>query len=102
MTANITKLVARIGEGDDATVKTFHGRAAWALGALLSSGADGCTPITRPAPRWSHYVYLLKRDGLNVETILQPHGGAYAGRHAKYVLRSPVQVLEIEEAGVSQ
>jgi hypothetical protein len=75
--------------------KTFRGRDAWALGELIRGGLIGCTPIERPAPRWSHYIYKLRRGGLIVETIDEAHGGAYSGQHARYVLRSSLKVIEI-------
>ncbi|HEV2680923.1 MAG TPA: hypothetical protein VGV14_10525 [Rhodanobacter sp.] len=82
----------------DGTQKTFAGRAAWALDQLLTAGEDGCTPIDNPAPRWAHYVFLIRRDGVNVETVTEPHGGAYSGHHARYVLRSNVSVIDREAA----
>lgn len=88
---NVKQITARIGEyGPTVTVK---GRDAWALDRLLAAGPAGCTPITQPAPRWSHYVFKLRKAGVTVETITENHGGAYAGHHARYVLRSPVTVI---------
>ena len=73
---------------------TVTGRDAWTLDELLAAGLAGCTPITRPAPRWSAYVHALRTErGLNIETVTEPHAGPFAGHHAKYILRSPVQIL---------
>ena len=74
-------------------VVTVVGRDLWALTELMDAGTEGCTPITRPAPRWSHYVWKLRQAGINVETITELHGGPYAGHHARYVLRTPVEFL---------
>lgn len=71
---------------------TVTGRTAWALLSLMRSGAKGCTPIDRPAPRWSDYIFRLRKQGVNVETIDENHGGSFAGTHAKYVLRDMVTV----------
>ena len=68
------------------------GRNAWALDQLREAGGKGCTPITHPAPRWSAYVFNLRALGIEIETIHEPHGGAYAGTHARYVLRSAVSL----------
>lgn len=67
-----------------------EGRIEWALRRLMEAGAHGCTPITQPAPRWSDYVFKLRGLGVSIETIYEPHGGAYPGHHGRYVLRSKV------------
>ena len=92
MSATVTKLKIRIGERE----LTVAGRQAWALDALVRAGKDGCTPIDHPGPRWSDYVFKLRRDGVGVETIHESHKGAYAGTHARYVLASPVEILNRE------
>ena len=78
---------------DTGGVQSFEGREAWALRELINAGARGCTPIDNPAPRWSHYVWLL-RDTFVIETIHEPHGGLFQGTHARYVLRSPLVILQ--------
>jgi len=78
--------------------QTFEGRVAWALGHLADAGAAGCTPITHPGPRWSHYVFKLRREGLDIETVTEAHGGTFAGHHARYVLRTNVLVLDHRES----
>lgn len=70
------------------------GRAAWALSKLIEAGATGCTPIDNPGPRWSDYVFKLKKLGMVIETVDEKHGGPFAGLHARYVLRSAVTVIE--------
>lgn len=82
-------------EGQERAVK---GRDAWALAELLKAGAAGCTPITHPGPRWSGYVLKLRKAGVAIETVHEMHAGAYRGRHARYVLRSPIEVIETREA----
>jgi hypothetical protein len=75
-------------------ISTVRGRAAWALLELLKAGATGCTPIEHPGPRWSAYVFNLKRKyGLEIETVYESHGGHFAGSHARYVLHSPVEII---------
>ncbi|MFO0995306.1 MAG: hypothetical protein U1F33_01385 [Alphaproteobacteria bacterium] len=70
------------------------GRDAWALRELMDAGERGCTPIDHPGPRWSGYVHKLRRAGIRVETIHEHHNGPFPGRHARYVLRSQVRILE--------
>ena len=74
------------------------GRIAWALGHLAKAGESGCTPIDTPGPRWSHYVYKLRRDyNIPIETIDEPHGGTFAGSHARYVLNAKAELVERTE-----
>jgi len=71
------------------------GRNAWALLQLIEAGSVGCTPITHPGPRWSAYVHRLRHGyGLTIETLHEAHAGPFPGNHARYVLRSAVEVLE--------
>ena len=90
--ADIRALHVRVG-GEDGFEHTFKGRDAWALNNLLQAGERGCTPLDHPGPRWSHYVFKIRKAGVVVETVDENHGGAYAGTHARYVLRSAVVVV---------
>ena len=78
---------------DGQTIKVV-GRDAWALRNLVDAGERGCTPIDHPGPRWSHYVFKLRGFGFDIETIDEKHAGPFAGTHARYVLRSQVEILE--------
>jgi hypothetical protein len=69
---------------------TLTGRVAWAILSLMRAGKTGCTPITRPAPSWSDYVFRARALGINVETIHESHGGSFAGSHARYVLHDTI------------
>ena len=88
-----------VTEGEDVRTITPTGRDAWALRELITAGAEGCTPIDNPGPRWSHYVFKLKRVyGLAIQTVTEGHGGPYAGHHARYVLRSRVAFADPADA----
>lgn len=78
----------------DGPVVTVIGRDAWALSELINSGKGGCTPITHPGPRWSAYVFNLRRMGFLIETVHESYSGPFPGSHARYVLMSKVDVLE--------
>jgi hypothetical protein len=78
-------------DGGKPTLNAVKGRPAWALDRLIAAGPLGCTPITEPAPRWSGYVHVLRRLGVPIETVHEWHGGAFPGRHARYVLRGDVR-----------
>ncbi|MEC5383071.1 hypothetical protein VSX64_19770 [Aurantimonas sp. C2-6-R+9] len=79
---------------------TIVGRNADTLEKLLAAGEHGLTTIEYPAPRVAHYIYRLRGMGFVIETIDEAHGGAFPGHHARYVLRSEVQIIQdqIEEA----
>ena len=66
------------------------GRTRWALEELRKAGLRGCTPIDNPAPRWSAYIHELRELEVEIETITEPHEGAFPGWHGRYVLRSGV------------
>jgi hypothetical protein len=70
----------------DAFTITLSGRDLWTLERLMNEGATGCTPIEQPAPRWSAYVHRLREMGVVIITHMEPHGGEFPGRHARYVL----------------
>jgi hypothetical protein len=78
-------------------VLRFNGRRAWALHALVRAADSGCTPLDHPGPRWSGYVHALRRAGLVIETCDERHAGPYPGRHARYVLRSAVEIVSVGE-----
>ncbi|MEQ9487629.1 MAG: hypothetical protein RIM72_01410 [Alphaproteobacteria bacterium] len=84
-------------EKGNAAQVTAVGRNAWALSELVDAGIKGCTPISHPGPRWSAYVHRLRKDyGLNIETVLESHSGPFPGKHARYVLRTPVRLVAAE------
>ncbi|WP_107675409.1 hypothetical protein [Agrobacterium sp. LAD9] len=73
------------------------GRFGWMLKALVEAGERGVTPIDHPAPRHSAYVHRLRKDyGLLIETIDEKHGGPYPGSHARYVIRTEVEIIPAE------
>lgn len=72
----------------------FKGRTAWALKSLIEAGERGVTPIDHPAPRWSAYIHLLRKEGLDVRTLWEPHKGAYPGQHGRYRLASHLEIIE--------
>lgn len=73
------------------------GRMLWALEQLLEAGERGCTPIDTPGPRWSNYVFKLRNESVEIETITENHVGPFAGTHARYVLRS--LIVSMDAAG---
>ncbi|ACP23932.1 hypothetical protein NGR_c01290 [Sinorhizobium fredii NGR234] len=90
----MSKVFLTIRRLPDGAPHTMRGRPAWALELLIDAGSAGCTPITDPGPRWSSYVHILrKRSGLVIDTLRETHDGQFPGTHARYVLRSPVEVL---------
>lgn len=88
----------RVTEGGAVRVIQPVGRDAWMLDELLLSASAGCTTLENPAPRVSHYIFKLRtKFGLHIETITEQHDGPYAGHHARYVLRSRVERVDIEQ-----
>lgn len=71
---------------------TVIGRDGWALLHLIAAGSKGLTTIERPAPRWSHYIFKLRRAGIVIHTEDESHAGSFAGHHGRYRLISNVSV----------
>jgi hypothetical protein len=93
MTLDRTFIVVEMPADPDPLRLAFRGRVAWTLGALIDAGPRGVTPLERPAPRWSAYVHTLRKAGVIVDTIEEPHAGAYRGWHGRYILRSDVRTV---------
>jgi winged helix domain-containing protein len=77
---------------------TFTGREAWTLRRLIEAGAAGVTTIDHPAPRWSHYIFKLRKAGLVITTDYEPHTGPFPGTHGRYRLKTRVTVVMTEVA----
>lgn len=70
------------------------GRVAWCLKELLVADEFGITGYNSHGPRVAAYIHTLRKCyGLEIETELEPHGGPYPGRHARYRLWSKIKVL---------
>jgi hypothetical protein len=74
-------------------------RIAWMLDLLKTRGDKGVTTIEVPGARMSHYVMMLRRLGLVIETADERHSGPFSGSHGRYILRSPITVLKVVRAG---
>lgn len=78
------------------------GRDAWALQELASAAQQGCTAIENPGPRWSAYVFNLRRAGFDIETVHEAHHGRFAGTHGRYVLRDRLVIAELTDGAAPQ
>jgi hypothetical protein len=79
---------------------TLIGGDAWMMGQLICAATKGVTFLEKPAPRMSHYVWKLRRRfGINIASHEEQHGGAYAGRHVRYVLQRRVEFTSDESEG---
>jgi hypothetical protein len=88
----IRNVRARMPTGE---ANEIRGRLGWALVQLVKAGSEGCSSRDKNAPRWPSYVYQLKRKyELRIETRFECCGGNYPGRYARYVLLSPVTILD--------
>lgn len=71
------------------------GKDAMTLEALLETGKSGITALELSntwALRLGAYVHDLRKLGLSIETIREPHDDM-GGWHARYVLHSSVTIL---------
>ena len=90
---NHITVAVRVGAKDGPRVMLL-GRNAWAVLQLIAAGPQGVTPIEHVGPRWSAYVYKLRKAGIAVVTIRETHGGQFPGHHARYALAVPVFIEE--------
>jgi hypothetical protein len=73
---------------------TVTGQAAKTLESLAAAGAAGVTALECAswAFRLAHYIHVLRRQhGLSIDMLREEHCG---GWHARYVLRTPVRLLD--------
>ncbi len=86
------KIQVALFQGEQSRTFDLKGRSGWAMVQLIEASAKGVTPITRPASRWSAYVFYLRDLGIRIETIREPYEGNYTGTHARYVLTYGAEV----------
>lgn len=92
----MNKLTVTVRIEPDGPEVPLSGRDAWTMQQLLAAGERGCTPIDNPAPRWSGYVFNLRKVGFDIQTLHEAHKGQFPGTHARYILRSKVTPCEEE------
>jgi hypothetical protein len=76
--------------------KRLHltGRPAWLAPELIRLGETGLRKVDTPAIAVAKYVWQLRHEaGIIIETIMEDHGGPFAGRHARYVLKTPLRII---------
>ncbi|WP_373371162.1 winged helix domain-containing protein [Microvirga yunnanensis] len=88
-------LVQRLDTGE---MLRLRGREAWTLACLMEVRERGVIPVEQPAPRWSAYVHSLRKRGLVIDTIDEPHAGPYSGTHGRYILHTPLRALKTVSA----
>ena len=75
------------------------GRTAWLLDILRLTKGKGVTTAELPAGiRFSSALHLLRKKGVMVETVMEPHEGKFAGNHGRYFLVSKVHPVFGEAA----
>lgn len=67
------------------------------LDALIAAGPCGTDFLAAPLPRHSAYIFNLRSKEIEIETVRERHGGKYPGTHARYILRSSVEAIPVED-----
>ena len=91
-----------VKEGEEIRPMTVHGRMAWALLRLVEAGPAGLTTLKQPAPRWSDYIFKLRKAGISIETETESHAGQFAGHHGRYRLLTSVRIVEVIDNAESE
>ena len=92
----------------DGTERRFvvTGQIGRTLKALVAAGPRGVTSLDIAATwalRTSHYVFVLRRLGLEIEMRRELHEGpAGTGWHGRYILRSKVRIFDNAISGNAQ
>ncbi len=69
-------------------------RSRYSLRHLVNAGPAGITTLEQPAPRWSHYVFKLRKAGLVISTDRESHSIGGCGPILKPLLRAyPLHVM---------
>ena len=83
--------------GEHSRSFTLSGRVGQTINALMQAGSKGITPLDNPTLRLAAYIHSLREMGFTIDTEIEPHGGPYAGHHARYRLRSIVLRTETDK-----
>ena len=85
---------------DASTRILLRGRNVETLERLIIAGPYGVTAAEfKSAMRLAAYIFALRELGCNIETRMEAHEGQYAGRHARYILKSIVKRGDIIKRG---
>ena len=92
------RLTARKGDpfpNGNLTVEV-EGRIAWAIEVLSNAGRQGVSRMEHASTSLPVYVHKLRHSyGLAIRTVMEQHGGTYAGPHARYFLKTPLTVTAL-------
>jgi hypothetical protein len=87
-------LIVQPVDSNKASIKLV-GRPAWLFDLLQSAGEQGVTTLQLPAGvRVSHYILILRRADLVIESVREPNEGEFSGSHVRYVDRSGARIID--------
>ncbi len=96
---NATIVYLKKEAGREPTQHTATGRPGQTLYCLVVAGERGITAaeVSNWALRLAGYVYDLRhKHGLNIQAAQEPNTNGI-GTHARYILQSDVQIIEIQQ-----
>ena len=77
---------------DEPTRILLRGRNVETLERLIIAGPCGIIAAEfKSGTRLAAYIFELRELGCSIETRMESHEGPYAGRHARYILKSIVK-----------
>ncbi len=97
---NATIVYLQREENREPTQHTASGRPGQTLYCLVAAGERGITAaeVSNWALRLAGYVYDLRhKHGLNIQAAQEPNTTGI-GTHARYILQSDVQIIEIRQS----
>lgn len=84
-------------EATEPSPLTLTKRARFFLEELLAAGGEGITTVDYPGVRVGDAIHKLRKAGVVIETKYERHSGEFEGSHGRYVLRSKINQLPIEQ-----
>ena len=94
------KLLCRFRIAGSDRILAVEGQECRTLVALYKAGEAGITSldISTWALRTSHYIYKLRKLGLAIDMEREPHDGLVPGKHGRYRLRTPIELIQAPDA----
>jgi hypothetical protein len=98
MTGSENAMIVYVRYLHNEEVGSAFGSNASVLYELAEAGPRGCVPAKDDSRSWAAIIQTWRALGLEVVPIPETLDEDFRDRNVRYVLRTPVEVLEVKEA----